>query len=85
LWPGTGHVASGDAAVDGDRAWRQLLDHHDEVARAEVGRWHGEFVKTTGDGVLATFDTPTRALRCAFGLREALSDLGLEIRAARGD
>jgi class 3 adenylate cyclase/dihydrofolate reductase len=70
------------AASMGDRAWRQLLDHHDEVARAEVGRWHGEFVKTTGDGILATFDTPTRALRCAFGLREALADLGLEIRAA---
>jgi class 3 adenylate cyclase len=70
------------AARMGDRAWRQLLDHHDEVARAEVGRWHGEFVKTTGDGILATFDTPTRALRCAFGLREALANLGLDIRAA---
>ena len=70
------------AAALGDRAWRQLLDHHDQVARAEVGRWHGEFVKTTGDGILATFDAPTRALRCAFGLREALADLGLEIRAA---
>jgi class 3 adenylate cyclase/dihydrofolate reductase len=70
------------AAAMGDRAWRQLLDHHDEVARAEVGRWHGEFVKTTGDGILATFDTPTRALRCAFGLREALNDLSLDIRAA---
>jgi class 3 adenylate cyclase len=70
------------AATIGDRAWRQLLDQHDDVARAEVGRWHGEFVKSTGDGILATFDTPTRALRCAFGLREGLSDLGLEIRAA---
>src|SRR5438876_11896059 len=70
------------AAALGDRAWRQLLDHHDQVARAEVSRWHGEFVKTTGDGILATFDAPTRALRCAFGLREALTDLGLEIRAA---
>jgi class 3 adenylate cyclase len=70
------------AARMGDRAWRQLLDHHDEVARAEVGRWHGEFVKTTGDGILATFDAPTRALRCAFGLREALGELSLEIRAA---
>jgi len=70
------------AAALGDRAWRQLLDHHDHVARAEVGRWHGDFVKTTGDGILATFDAPTRALRCAFGLREALVGLGLEIRAA---
>ncbi len=70
------------AAALGDRQWRQLLDHHDQVAQAEVRRWHGRFVKTTGDGVLATFDTPTRALRCAFGLREALGELGLEIRAA---
>ncbi len=70
------------AAELGDRAWRQLLDRHDAVARAEVGRWHGELVKTTGDGILATFDAPTRALRCAFGLAEALGDLGLEIRAA---
>ena len=70
------------AAALGDRAWRQLLDRHDEVAKAEVGRWHGEFVKSTGDGTLATFDAPTRALRCAFGLREALEPMGLEIRAA---
>jgi class 3 adenylate cyclase len=70
------------AATLGDRQWRQLLDRHDEVARTEVLRWHGEFVKTTGDGLLATFDTPTRALRCAFGLQEALSRLGLEIRVA---
>jgi class 3 adenylate cyclase len=70
------------AAALGDRQWRQLLDRHDEVARTEVERWHGEFVKTTGDGILATFDTPTRALRCAFGLGEAFSRLGLEIRVA---
>ena len=70
------------AAALGDRVWRQLLDRHDEVAKAEVGRWHGEYVKSTGDGTLATFDAPTRALRCAFGLREALGPLGLEIRAA---
>jgi class 3 adenylate cyclase len=70
------------AASLGDRQWRQLLDRHDEVARTEVERWHGAFVKTTGDGILATFDTPTRALRCAFGMGEALSRLGLEIRVA---
>jgi class 3 adenylate cyclase len=73
--------STGRAAALGDRQWRQLLDRHDQVARAEVDRWHGQLVKTTGDGVLATFDAPTRALRCAFGLREALARLGLEIRA----
>jgi dihydrofolate reductase len=53
------------AAELGDRQWRRLLDRHDELARKEVARWHGELVKTTGDGILATFDAPTRALRCA--------------------
>jgi class 3 adenylate cyclase/dihydrofolate reductase len=66
----------------GDRAWRQLIDRHDELARSEVARWTGRFVKSTGDGVLATFDTPTRALRCAFGLREALTQLDLDMKAA---
>ncbi|MDQ2854679.1 MAG: dihydrofolate reductase family protein [Chloroflexota bacterium] len=70
------------AAELGDRQWRQLLDRHDQVARAEVARWHGTFIKNTGDGLLATFDAPTRALRCAFGLREALRAIGLEMRAA---
>jgi class 3 adenylate cyclase len=74
--------STGRAAALGDRSWRQLLDRHDELARAEVERWHGHFIKTTGDGILATFDAPTRALRCAVGLRDALDDLGLHIRAA---
>jgi class 3 adenylate cyclase len=74
--------STGRAATLGDRAWRQLLDRHDELVRTEVDRWHGRFVKNTGDGVLATFDAPTRALRCALGLREALAGIGLEIRAA---
>jgi class 3 adenylate cyclase len=70
------------AAALGDRGWRQLLDRHDEIARTEVERWHGQLVKSTGDGVLATFDAPTRALRCAFGLQRALAGQGLEIRVA---
>jgi class 3 adenylate cyclase/dihydrofolate reductase len=74
--------STGRAAAMGDRSWRQLLDRHDEITRAEVERWHGELVKTTGDGVLATFDAPTRALRCAFALRGALAGQGLDIRAA---
>ena len=74
--------STGRAAELGDRAWRRLIDRHDEVARSEVDRWKGRFVKTTGDGVLATFDAPTRALRCAFDLRDALARLGLEMRGA---
>jgi len=74
--------STGRAASMGDRAWRQLLDRHDEIARTEVDRWHGRLVKQTGDGLLATFDAPTRALRCAFELQAPLAALGLEIRAA---
>lgn len=74
--------STGRAAALGDRRWRQLLDRHDSLARAAVERFRGHFVKTTGDGILATFDAPTRALRCAFELNEMLGPLGLGIRAA---
>jgi class 3 adenylate cyclase/dihydrofolate reductase len=70
------------AAELGDRRWRKLLDRHDQITRAEIDRWHGQLVKTTGDGVLARFDAPTRALRCAFALRAALAGVGLDIRVA---
>ena len=73
--------STGRAAALGDREWRRLLGRHDEVARAEVRRWGGQLVSTTGDGILARFEAPTRALRCAFGLQAALSKLGLEVRA----
>ena len=74
--------STGRAAALGDRQWRQLIDRHDRVARAEVDRFHGRLVKTTGDGLLATFDAPTRALRCAIALIRSLDDSGLGIRAA---
>jgi len=70
------------AAQLGDQEWRRLLDRHDRAARAEVERFRGRFVKSTGDGILATFDAPTRALRAAFDLADAAHDLGIEIRAA---
>jgi class 3 adenylate cyclase/dihydrofolate reductase len=70
------------AAALGDHGWRRLLDRHDRVARAEVERFRGRFVKSTGDGILATFDAPTRALRCALGLNAGLGDFGLAIRSA---
>ena len=73
--------STGRATELGDRHWRQLLDRHDEITRAGVARWHGQMVKTTGDGALATFDAPTRALRCAFALRSTLAGVGLDIRA----
>jgi class 3 adenylate cyclase/dihydrofolate reductase len=70
------------AAALGDQRWRRLLDRHDRVARAEVERFRGRLVKSTGDGILATFDAPTRALRCAFGLNAGLGEVGLVIRSA---
>jgi class 3 adenylate cyclase len=65
----------------GDHAWRNLLDSHDVIARTVVEQHAGRLVKTTGDGVLATFDGPGRAIRCAVALRDALRPIGLEIRA----
>jgi class 3 adenylate cyclase len=65
----------------GDREWRNLLDTHDAVARTIVEQHRGRIVKTTGDGILATFDGPGRAIRCALALGDALRLLGLEIRA----
>ena len=65
----------------GDRAWKKLLDQHQGTVLAVVQRWHGENVEFAGDGVMAIFDSPTRALRCAFELIDAAHDLGVEIRA----
>ena len=65
----------------GDRAWRNLLDSHDVIARTVVDQHSGRLIKTTGDGILATFDGPGRAIRSAIALRDALRPLGIEIRA----
>ena len=65
----------------GDRRWRELLDAHDRLARELVHREGGKLVKSTGDGILAIFDGPGRAIRCAAALREELRPTGLDIRA----
>ena len=69
------------AARIGDEAWRELLGRHDAVIRAELERWRGREVKAVGDGFLATFDGPARAVRCAEGIVKAVEPLGLEVRA----
>ena len=69
------------AAELGDHAWRQLLDAHDTIVRSQLNRFRGREVKTVGDGFLATFDGPARAIRCAVAIRDALRALGLEVRA----
>jgi class 3 adenylate cyclase len=73
--------STGQAASLGDHEWRSLLESHDAVARTIVDQHQGRLVKTTGDGMLTTFDGPGRAIRCATALRDALRPLGLEIRA----
>jgi class 3 adenylate cyclase/pimeloyl-ACP methyl ester carboxylesterase len=69
------------AAALGDARWRELLEAHDEVARRQVVRYQGRLVKTTGDGLLATFDGPARAIQAATAIRDATRRLGIEIRA----
>jgi class 3 adenylate cyclase len=68
------------AASLGDRRWRDLLDAHDAATRRQLVAFRGQEVKTTGDGFLATFDGPARAIRCARAIREAAAELHLEVR-----
>ena len=75
-------VESTPRAVElGDARWRQLLERHDELAQEEVARFGGAIADFTGDGLVASFEGPARAVRCAFALRDRFRSLGLEIRA----
>jgi class 3 adenylate cyclase len=69
------------AAELGDRRWRELLQCHDELANTEIALYQGRLVKHTGDGLLGTFDGPTRAVLCAIALTERMSQVGLDIRS----
>ena len=69
------------AAAMGDQAWRQSLDNHDHLAKQMVDKHRGNLVKSTGDGILATFDGPGRAVRCALALGTAAQQFGLPLRA----
>jgi class 3 adenylate cyclase len=63
-----------------DRRWRELLDHHDELAGRLVEEANGRLVKTTGDGILATFDGPGRGIGCAAAFRDQVRGIGLQLR-----
>jgi class 3 adenylate cyclase len=65
----------------GDRAWRERLAEHHAMAREEIAHWRGREINTAGDGFLAVFDGPARAIRCALALHERLSRIGISIRA----
>jgi class 3 adenylate cyclase len=69
------------AAEVGDRQWRVLLDRHDDVVRRELRRFNGREVNTTGDGMVAAFDGPARALHCASAIAAALQAIGLDVRS----
>jgi class 3 adenylate cyclase len=68
------------AAALGDQRWHRLLEQHHQAVRGQLGRFRGREVKTTGDGFLATFDGPARAIRAADAIRSELRELGLELR-----
>ncbi|MFO1414256.1 MAG: adenylate/guanylate cyclase domain-containing protein [Burkholderiales bacterium] len=69
-------------AVDmGDQRWRAVLDQHNTLTQRVVARFRGRAIKSTGDGYLATFDGPARAIRCALAMRDEVGQLGLAIRA----
>jgi class 3 adenylate cyclase len=75
-------VGSTERATElGDARWRAVLERHSEVTHAELTRFGGNEVKSTGDGFLATFDGPARAIHCTEAIRDAVTGLGIEIRA----
>lgn len=69
------------AAEMGDKTWRRLLDSHDQLAKQTVEKHRGNLIKSTGDGILATFDGPGRAVRCALAFGSAAKQIGLPLRA----
>jgi pimeloyl-ACP methyl ester carboxylesterase len=74
-------VGSTELVADlGDRRWRDLLEQHNAVVRRELDRFRGRELNTAGDGFLATFDGPARAVACAVSIRDAAKALGLQIR-----
>ena len=73
-------AVSAKAASLGDQRWRALLDAHDRAVRDQLRRFRGREINTTGDGFVASFDGPARAIRCAQAISEATERLGIELR-----
>jgi pimeloyl-ACP methyl ester carboxylesterase len=73
--------ATDRAAALGDRQWRDLLERHHNLVRRELNRFRGREVDTAGDAFFATFDGPARAIRCACAIRDAVTSLGITVRA----
>jgi class 3 adenylate cyclase len=73
--------STAQSAALGDRAWTEVRAQHDQIVRANLGRFRGREIKTMGDGFLATFDGPARGVRCAEAIATGVKPLGIEIRA----
>jgi class 3 adenylate cyclase len=73
--------STSQSAAMGDQAWGKVQDAHDQIVRAQLARFRGREIRTMGDGFLATFDGPARAVRCAQSITAAVRPLGIEIRA----
>jgi class 3 adenylate cyclase len=69
------------AVALGDQRWAEVRQLHHAIVRRQLDRFHGREVDTAGDGFFATFDGPARAIRCASSIRDAVTELGLEVRA----
>jgi class 3 adenylate cyclase len=65
----------------GDRRWRSLIDNHDGIVREQLARFRGREIKSLGDGFLATFDGPARAVRCATAISDLVQSLGITVRS----
>jgi class 3 adenylate cyclase len=72
--------STAQASSMGDRAWHDRIDAHDAMVRRQMERFRGREVKSTGDGFLATFDGPARAIECACAIRDGARQLGMEVR-----
>ncbi len=73
--------STNEARRVGDQRWRDQLDQHDVMTQRQITRFGGQLIKATGDGVLATFDGPARAVQCALALHDAIGQIGITIRA----
>ena len=73
--------STAQVATLGDKAWTEVRGQHDQIVRANLGRFRGREIKTMGDGFLATFDGPARGVRCAEAIAAGVRPLGIEVRA----
>jgi class 3 adenylate cyclase len=73
--------STAQAAALGDREWRKVREQHDHIIRAQIARFRGREIKTMGDGFLATFDGPARAVACAREIAQHVQALGIEVRS----